>query len=51
MKDDEYKEDKIPEEEAIPQFKITEVHVAGLKTELGKKKLWGTSTQQQSGSR
>ncbi|KAJ9688033.1 hypothetical protein PVL29_013992 [Vitis rotundifolia] len=31
--------------------KITEVHVAGLKTEPGKKKLWGTSTQQQSGSR
>lgn len=48
---DEKKEEQISEEEAIPQFKITEVHVAGLKTEPGKKKLWGTSTQQQSGSR
>ncbi|KAL3642902.1 hypothetical protein CASFOL_013717 [Castilleja foliolosa] len=36
----------------IPQYKITEVRVAGLKTEEeGKKKLWGTSNQQQSGSR
>ncbi|CBI27861.3 unnamed protein product, partial [Vitis vinifera] len=43
---DEKKEEQISEEEAIPQFKITEVHVAGLKTEPGKKKLWGTSTQQ-----
>ncbi|KAJ7955940.1 protein PLASTID MOVEMENT IMPAIRED 1-RELATED 1 [Quillaja saponaria] len=48
------KEDKNEErtdEKGIPQYKITEVHVAGLKTEPGKKKLWGTSTQQQSGSR
>jgi hypothetical protein len=45
------KEEIIPEAELIPQFKITEVHVAGLKTEPQKKKLWGTSTQQQSGSR
>ncbi|XP_077247836.1 protein PLASTID MOVEMENT IMPAIRED 1-RELATED 1-like [Tasmannia lanceolata] len=45
------KEDKKKEEEVVPQFKITEVHVAGLKTEPGKKKLWGSSTQQQSGSR
>lgn len=45
------KEEKISEAELIPQFKITEVHVAGLKTEPQKKKLWGTSTQQQSGSR
>ncbi|GFP79439.1 hypothetical protein PHJA_000087400 [Phtheirospermum japonicum] len=36
----------------IPQYKITDVHVAGLKMEEeGKKKLWGTSNQQQSGSR
>lgn len=48
---EETKEDKPSEEEGIPQFRITEVHVAGLKTEPGKKKLWGTSTQQQSGSR
>nr|XP_016514307.1 PREDICTED: protein PLASTID MOVEMENT IMPAIRED 1-RELATED 1-like [Nicotiana tabacum] len=47
----EVKEVNIPEEEQIPQYKITEVHVAGLKTEKGKKKLWGSSTQQQSGSR
>ena len=38
------KEDKSSEEEeeAIPQFRITEVHVAGLKTEPHKKKVWGT---------
>ncbi|XP_060189996.1 protein PLASTID MOVEMENT IMPAIRED 1-RELATED 1-like [Lycium barbarum] len=47
----EVKEGNIPEEEQIPQYKITEVHVAGLKTEQGKKKSWGSSTQQQSGSR
>lgn len=44
----EVKEEK---EESIAQFKITEVHVAGLKSESGKKKLWGSATQQQSGSR
>lgn len=44
-------EEKINEEELIPQYKITEVHVAGLKAEQGKKKLWGSSNQQQSGSR
>ncbi|KAA8534803.1 hypothetical protein F0562_029755 [Nyssa sinensis] len=48
---EETKEEKNHEEEGIPQFKITEVHVAGLKTEPGKKKFWGSSTQQQSGSR
>ncbi|KAL5728700.1 hypothetical protein ACHQM5_001751 [Ranunculus cassubicifolius] len=47
---DEIIEDK-KEEETIAQFKITEVHVAGLKTAPGKKKIWGTPTQQQSGSR
>ncbi|MED6145958.1 hypothetical protein PIB30_029921 [Stylosanthes scabra] len=50
-KKDDKKEEKISEEELIPQFKITEVHVAGVKNEPQKKKLWGTSTQQQSGSR
>lgn len=46
-------EQKVHEEEAnsIAQFKITEVHVAGLKTEPTKKKLWGSNSQQQSGSR
>lgn len=44
-------EEKNEEEDAIPQFKIKEVHVAGLKTEPGKKKVWGNPTQQQSGSR
>ncbi|XP_047174840.1 protein PLASTID MOVEMENT IMPAIRED 1-RELATED 1-like [Vigna umbellata] len=39
------------EEEGIPQFRITEVHVAGLKPEPQKTKFWGTSNQQQSGSR
>ncbi|KAL0338918.1 UNVERIFIED_CONTAM: protein PLASTID MOVEMENT IMPAIRED 1-RELATED 1 [Sesamum angustifolium] len=47
------KEDEIHEEELIPQYKITEVRVAGPKTEPepGKKKLWGSTNQQQSGSR
>lgn len=45
------KEDKTNEEELIPQYKITEVHVAGLKAEQGKKKLWGSTNQQQSGPR
>ncbi|KAK1281831.1 hypothetical protein QJS10_CPB22g00796 [Acorus calamus] len=45
------KVEKVEEEEIIPQFKITEVHVAGLKTDPGKKKLWGNPKQQQSGSR
>ncbi|KAK1323983.1 hypothetical protein QJS10_CPA02g00515 [Acorus calamus] len=45
------KVEKVEKEEIIPQFKITEVHVAGLKTEPGKKKLWGNPKQQQSGSR
>lgn len=44
-------EDESNEEEKIPQYKITEVHVAGLKAEQGKKKLWGSANQQQSGSR
>lgn len=48
---DTNKEEKNSEAELIPQFKITEVHVAGLTPEPEKKKLWGTSTQQQSGSR
>ncbi|KAJ4930488.1 hypothetical protein NE237_000099 [Protea cynaroides] len=43
--------DKKDEEEGIPQFKITEVHVAGIKNTPNTKKLWGTKTQQQSGSR
>ncbi|KAE9602477.1 hypothetical protein Lal_00049621 [Lupinus albus] len=45
------KEEKNSEEDGIPQFRITEVHVAGLKTEPHKKKLWGTAKQQHSGSR
>lgn len=44
-------EETAPEEEPIAQFKITEVHMAGLKSEPSKKKLWGSTTQQQSGSR
>ncbi|KAK1265241.1 hypothetical protein QJS04_geneDACA017863 [Acorus gramineus] len=43
--------EKVEEEEVVPQFKITEVHVSGLKTEPRKKKLWGNPKQQQSGSR
>ncbi|XP_031108859.1 protein PLASTID MOVEMENT IMPAIRED 1-RELATED 1-like [Ipomoea triloba] len=48
---EEPKVERIPEEELISQYKITEVHVAGLKTEQGRKKLWGSKTQQQTGSR
>lgn len=44
-------ESVLPQEDAVQQFKITEVHVAGLTTDPGKKKLWGTKSQQQSGSR
>ncbi|WOH08954.1 hypothetical protein DCAR_0728405 [Daucus carota subsp. sativus] len=43
--------EKMQEEEVIPVFKINEVHVAGLISEPGKKKAWGSKTQQQSGSR
>ncbi|EHA8589017.1 protein PLASTID MOVEMENT IMPAIRED 1-RELATED 1-like [Cocos nucifera] len=43
--------EKEEEEKGISQFKITKVHVAGLKTEPGKNKHWGSSIQQQSGSR
>ncbi|PPD70880.1 hypothetical protein GOBAR_DD32240 [Gossypium barbadense] len=51
VKPEEMKEEKASQEEGIPQYRITDVHVAGLKTEPGKKKLWGSTTQQQSGSR
>ncbi|KAL4034695.1 hypothetical protein IC575_003360 [Cucumis melo] len=45
-------EEKASEQQGIPQFRITEVHLSGIKTEPNKK-LWGTSTsnQQKSGSR
>lgn len=39
------------EEEPVPMFKVTEVHVAGLKNEPDKKKVWGNPMQQSSGSR
>ncbi|VVA10282.1 PREDICTED: PLASTID MOVEMENT IMPAIRED [Prunus dulcis] len=48
---EERKDEKSSEVEAVPQFRITEVHVAGLKTEPDKKKPWGTASQKQSGSR
>ncbi|KAK1418623.1 hypothetical protein QVD17_27768 [Tagetes erecta] len=44
----------VEETDLVPQFKITEVHVAGVKTEPvpNKKPLWGSNTkQQQAGSR
>ncbi|KAL3747171.1 hypothetical protein ACJRO7_016018 [Eucalyptus globulus] len=44
-------EEKKSEVEEIPQYKISEVHVAGLKTDPGKRNVWGSSNQQQSGSR
>ncbi|XP_052200058.1 protein PLASTID MOVEMENT IMPAIRED 1-RELATED 1 [Diospyros lotus] len=48
---EEPKKEETHEQEGTPQFKITELHVAGLKTEPGKKKIWGSASQQQSGSR
>ncbi|KAL9224999.1 hypothetical protein vseg_000972 [Gypsophila vaccaria] len=39
------------EHDLIPEFKICEVHVAGIETEPGKKRPWGNAAQQQSGSR
>lgn len=42
-------EDK--ENSRFEEFKITEIHVAGLNCEPGKKQLWGTRTHQQSGCR
>ncbi|KAM0037302.1 putative NT-type C2 domain, protein PLASTID MOVEMENT IMPAIRED 1 [Helianthus debilis subsp. tardiflorus] len=50
----EEKEVCVEETVLVPQFKITEVHVAGVKTEpeSKKKSLWGSNTkQQQAGSR
>ncbi|KAM7515697.1 hypothetical protein LguiA_005280 [Lonicera macranthoides] len=47
---EEAKQEKSNEEEVIPQFKITDVHVASFKNETGKKKLLGSKTQQQCGS-
>ncbi|KAK7265406.1 hypothetical protein RJT34_33026 [Clitoria ternatea] len=44
------KEEKTSKKEDIPQFRIAEVHVAGLESEP-QRKIWGTSSQQQSGSR
>lgn len=49
MKDN--KEERSGQESDIAQFRITEVHVAGLKIKSHKKKLWGASSKQQSGSR
>ncbi|KAK3213189.1 hypothetical protein Dsin_017895 [Dipteronia sinensis] len=48
---DERTEEEKAEEEGTPWFQISEVHLAGLKTELGKNHLWGTKAQQQSGTR
>lgn len=47
----EPKEEKPKEQDLIPQYKISEVHVTGFKNEPGKKKVWGNAAQQQSGSR
>ena len=45
---------KTEEEEvnaAVPQFKITGVHIAGLKSDPRDRKSWGSSSQRQTGSR
>ncbi|CBI20683.3 unnamed protein product, partial [Vitis vinifera] len=42
---------KEEDEELISQFKITQVHVAGVNTEPGRKKLWCSASQHQSGFR
>lgn len=39
------------DEEGNPQFKIIDVHLAGVDTEPGNRELWGTTTEVQSGSR
>lgn len=39
------------DEEDTPLFQVSEVHIAGVNTVLGNRQLWGTTTQQQSGSR
>ncbi|CAM8961237.1 unnamed protein product [Rhodiola kirilowii] len=47
----ETKEEKSGEDEGMAQYRITEVHVAGLKVDSAKNKLLGSKTHQQSGSR
>lgn len=42
---------KEKEEELVSQFKITQIHVAGVNTMPGKKKLWCSASQGQSGFR
>ncbi|KAH9653227.1 protein PLASTID MOVEMENT IMPAIRED 1-RELATED 1 [Citrus sinensis] len=44
-------EEKEEYKETTPWFKLSEVHLAGLNAELGKNHLWGSRTQQQSGTR
>ncbi|XP_050364441.1 protein PLASTID MOVEMENT IMPAIRED 1-RELATED 1 [Argentina anserina] len=39
------------DEEGNPQFKIIDVHLAGVDTKSGNEQLWGTTIQLQSGSR
>ncbi|KAL6585744.1 hypothetical protein OROMI_002388 [Orobanche minor] len=48
---EEPKEDKTIHEKVITGYKITEVHVAGLKVESSRNKLWGSTNQQKAGSR
>ncbi|KAL8162524.1 hypothetical protein V2J09_014013 [Rumex salicifolius] len=46
-----HEDEKVPED-LIPQYKVADVHVAGLKTtQPGKNRLWGSASQKQSGSR
>ncbi|KAH7574410.1 hypothetical protein JRO89_XS03G0292900 [Xanthoceras sorbifolium] len=49
ISDKRTEEEKVEEEEGTPWFKFSEVHLAGLKTELYH--LWGSKAQQQSGIR
>lgn len=49
--DGEIKEKEEEGEELISQFKITQVHVAGVNTKAGTKKLWCSASQHQSGFR
>lgn len=46
-----HKKEETSSDDNIPRFRITEVHVSGLTTEPHRKKLWGTLSQQLSGSR
>lgn len=48
---DAVEKNEVIEEDSIPKFKISEVHLAGVNSGPGKRQYWGSATQRQSGSR